>query len=63
MLPAFEAVSVLGEAQKDEFPLLSHAINSGLQKLSEYKGLARNVPAYMLAMVCLFWILTMNEFD
>ncbi len=50
MLPAFEAVSALWEAQKDEFPLLSHAINSGLQKLSEYKGLARDVPAYMLAM-------------
>ncbi|PBK90660.1 hypothetical protein ARMGADRAFT_933800, partial [Armillaria gallica] len=50
MLSAFEAVLVLWKAQKDEFPLLSCAINLGLQKLSEYKRLARNVPAYMLVM-------------
>ncbi|PBK81196.1 hypothetical protein ARMGADRAFT_948624, partial [Armillaria gallica] len=50
MLPAFEAVSVLWKAQKDECPLLSYAINSDLQKLSEYKELTFNVPAYMLAM-------------
>ncbi|KAK0431307.1 uncharacterized protein EV420DRAFT_1286270, partial [Desarmillaria tabescens] len=50
MLPAFEAVSALWQAQKEEFPSLSRAINVGLEKLSEYMELARDVPAYMLAM-------------
>ncbi|KAK0502611.1 hypothetical protein EDD18DRAFT_1065161, partial [Armillaria luteobubalina] len=50
MLPAFEAVSALWKAQRQEFPGLSHAIDAGLEKLSEYTELAHDVPAHMLAM-------------
>ncbi|KAK0501117.1 hypothetical protein EDD18DRAFT_1067752 [Armillaria luteobubalina] len=50
MLPAFEAVSTLWKAQRQEFPGLSCAIDAGLEKLSEYTELAHDVPAHMLAM-------------
>ncbi|KAK0493601.1 hypothetical protein EDD18DRAFT_1078354, partial [Armillaria luteobubalina] len=50
MLPAFEAVSALWKAQRQEFPGLSCAIDAGLEKLSEYTELAHDVPAHMLAM-------------
>ncbi|KAH9954170.1 hypothetical protein BGW80DRAFT_1227660 [Lactifluus volemus] len=49
-IPAFEAMKIKWQIQKDKIPSVSRIIDKGLDKLEEYRARAEMVPAYILAM-------------
>ncbi|KAH6899556.1 hypothetical protein BKA70DRAFT_1103998, partial [Coprinopsis sp. MPI-PUGE-AT-0042] len=49
-LPAFEALKESWEKLKRDDPNTADIINAGLDKLSDYRELAEEVPAYVMAM-------------
>ena len=49
-IPSFEALRSKWEEHKTQHPKTAHLIQPGINKLADYQGRTRLVPAYMLAM-------------